>query len=65
MNDKIKRINMETADFIQNQMVDKTAKTRAKMNRQEYLLNKPLLKEINQKKKASDVGGSQRGDPEV
>lgn len=62
MTDKIKRINMETAGFLQNQIGEKGAKHRAKMNRQEYLLNKPLLKEINEKKRASDAGGSQPGD---
>jgi hypothetical protein len=32
-------------------MDDKQAKERGKMNKQEFLLNKPLLKEINQKEK--------------
>ena len=42
-------------------MEDKMSKTKAKMNKQEYLLNKPLLKEINDKIKHSTVhGGSQR-----
>ncbi len=59
MNSKIKRINMETASFLKNQIEGKTAKQRAKMNRQEFLLNKPLLKEINQKKKVSGYDGSQ------
>ncbi len=62
MADKIKRINLETADFLHNQIAEKGGKHRAKMNRQEFLLNKPLLKEINQKKRASEAGGSQRGD---
>jgi hypothetical protein len=39
-------------------MDDKQSKERAKMNKQEFLLNKPLLKEINQKKKTSHQGGS-------
>jgi hypothetical protein len=37
-------------------------KERAKMNRQEFLLNKPILREINQKKKGeSQHSGSLRG----
>lgn len=44
-------------------MEDKQAKERGKMNKQEFLLNKPLLKEINDKKKVSGYGGSvQRGE---
>lgn len=42
-------------------MEDKHGKTRAKMNKQEYLLNKPLLREINDKKKETTIhGGSNR-----
>jgi len=50
MNDKIKRINGENANFLKKQMDNKNSKG-AKMNKQEFLLNKPLLKEINEKKK--------------
>ena len=39
-------------------MEDKHRKEKAKMNKQEFLLNKPLLKEINEKKKNSTYGGS-------
>ena len=52
LNDKIKRINMETADFLHAQMGEKGRKYRAKMNKQEFLMNKPLLKEINENRKA-------------
>jgi hypothetical protein len=51
--DKINKINKENADFLKKQMEDKNAKTRPKMNKQEFLLNKPLLKEINNKKRAT------------
>lgn len=34
-------------------MEDKSAKEKKKMNKQEFLLNKPILKEINDKKKQS------------
>ena len=36
-------------------MEEKSGKYRSKMNRQEFLLNKPILKEINQKKKDGTV----------
>jgi len=51
--DKINKINKENADFLKKQMDDKHAKEKHKMNKQEFLLNKPLLKEINQKKRES------------
>ena len=51
--DKINNINKENADFLKKQMDDKSAKERKKMNKQEFLLNKPLLKEINEKKRTS------------
>ncbi len=56
--DKINKINKENAEFLKKQMDDKNAKHRAKMNKQEFLLNKPLLKEINEKKRVTQYGGS-------
>ena len=53
LNDKINKINKENADFLKRQMDEKEAKEKGKMNRQEFLLNKPLLKEINDKKRTS------------
>lgn len=38
-------------------MEDKMAREKGKMNKQEFLLNKPLLKEINDKKKTTVYGG--------
>jgi hypothetical protein len=58
LNDKINKINKENADFLKRQMQEKEAKERGKMNKQEFLLNKPLLKEINDKKRTSQYGGS-------
>lgn len=55
--DKINRINKDNADFLKKQMDEKNLKQKAKMNKQEFLLNKPLLKEINEKKRASQYGG--------
>jgi len=56
---KIKSINLDNQDFLQNQMGAKQSKTVSrKMDKQEFAYNKQLLKEINDKKKQS-VGGSQ------
>ena len=52
---KIKGINEQNANFLKKQMEEKASKFRSKMNRQEFLLNKPILKEINQKKKDGTV----------
>ena len=61
LNEKINQINKENADFLKKQMEDKRGKVKPKMNKQEYLLNKPLLREINDKKKETTLhGGSQR-----
>ena len=57
--DKINKINKENADFLKRQMDDKNGKN-AKMNKQEFLLNKQLLREINDKKKTTYYGGSMR-----
>ena len=53
LNDKIHKINKENQRFLKSQM-DSRGKN-SKMNKQEFLLNKPLLKEINQKKKDGSV----------
>jgi hypothetical protein len=37
------------------------AGAKGKMNKQEFLLNKPLLKEINEKKKGGSQMGSEHG----
>lgn len=58
LNQKINNINKENADFLKRQMEDKTLKEKGKMNRQEFLLNKPLLRDINDKKKTSIYGGN-------
>ncbi len=52
--------------FLKRQMEEKQSKERRKMNKQEFLLNKPLLREINQKKKDGSLGGSSiQGDREL
>ncbi len=52
LNDKIRKINMENADFLRTQTEQKQrGKKKTVMNKQEFLLNRPLLKEINAEKK--------------
>ena len=50
---KIKAINKDNQSFLQGQIITKQSKNVRKMDRQEFLYNKGLLKEINEKKKAS------------
>ena len=63
LRNKIAGINQENCDFLKRQMNEKASRQQAKrMNREEFMLNKPLLKEINQKRKGSQFdGGSQKG----
>lgn len=61
LQEKINKINKDNADFLKKQVEDKHSKTKTKMNKQEFLLNKPLLKEINEKKRASQYGGMGNG----
>ena len=50
--EKIKKINEENAAFLHKQMREKEAKNaQRKMSKQEFQLNKPLLREIQQKRK--------------
>jgi len=47
LNSKIKQINVENASFLKQQVGEKESKAaQKKMNRQEFQLNKPLLREI-------------------
>lgn len=52
LNEKIEKINKDNQEFLRRQMEEKTGKiVKTKMNKQEFLLNKPLLKKINEDKK--------------
>jgi hypothetical protein len=51
ISNKIKSINKENAEFLQKQMDEKEEARRGKMNMQEYLLNRQLLKGINEQRK--------------
>lgn len=58
LHDKINKINRDNQEFLRRQMDEKMAKVgvKTKMNKQEFLLNKPLLKEINDKKRTTGYG---------
>ena len=54
LHDKIKQINEENAAFLQRQVHERESKLNTKkMNRQEFALNKPLLREIQMKRKGA------------
>ena len=59
---KIKAINTENASFLKQQVHEKESKqAQKKMNRQEFQLNKPLLREIQQKRKGvSEIDGASK-----
>ena len=58
LHEKVNKINRDNQDFLRRQMEEKQAKVgvKTKMNKQEFLLNKPLLKEINDKKRTTGYG---------
>lgn len=62
INNKIKSINQQNADFLQKQMDEKDEAKRGKMSMNEYLLNRQLLKDINeQRRDGSGVGSVKSG----
>lgn len=60
LHDKINKINRDNQEFLFKQMEEKQIKIGKKMNKQEFLLNKPLLKEINDKKRATHYDGTSK-----
>lgn len=46
LNGKVKQLNMENAEFLKNQMIEKNAKKKKKMTHSEYLMNKELLEKM-------------------
>lgn len=52
LKERINKINMDNSQYLQNQMAAKHRAT-AKMNNMEMAINKPLLREVNQKLKAA------------
>lgn len=63
LNRKIKQINAENSQFLQRQMQEKASRQQQRrMNKQEFALNKPLLKEINNKRgDGNDAASSNQG----
>jgi hypothetical protein len=61
LNNKIKRINKENRTFLEEQMNERESAKRARMNVNEHLLNKQLLKEINHMKREGSLPGSAMG----
>ena len=62
LHEKISKINRDNQEFLRKQMEEKQVKAGKKMNKQEFLLNKPLLKEINDKKRATHYDGASKAD---
>jgi hypothetical protein len=63
LRNRINRINADNASFLMRQMADKNKGSNVKkMNRAEYAMNKPILREANTKfKDHSEAPGSQAG----
>jgi hypothetical protein len=51
LKNKIAAINAENCEFLKRQMDEKAGKQAKRMNREEFNMNKQVLKEINQKRK--------------
>jgi len=47
LRDRINQINQDNAQFLLMQMADKTKGADKKMNRAEFAINKPILREAN------------------
>jgi hypothetical protein len=60
LKNKIAAINAQNCEFLKRQMDEKASKSNAKrMNREEFRINKPLLAEINKKKKYDAVSNQE------
>ena len=60
---KIKGINRDNQDFLHRQMAEKANKGKMRrMNKEEFAYNKHLLREINDKRKASNYESQSRAD---
>ena len=59
LNDKIKNINMENRRFLESQMGEKRAAKRGRMDLNEHLMNKKLLRDINDKRARQSIQSSQ------
>ena len=63
--EKIQGINKDNQDFLRRQMEEKASRGRMRrMNKEEFKYNKHLLKEINDKRKASNYESQSRAEEE-
>jgi hypothetical protein len=62
INDKVKKINKENAEFLTRQVGEKDEAKKGKMDMNEYLLNRQLLKGINEQRKVGSSDASVRSD---
>jgi hypothetical protein len=63
LRDRINNINKDNADYLMRQMAEKTStQTKKKMNRAEFAINKPILREANMKLKDVSQGPMSRQD---
>ncbi len=60
LNHKIKDINMENRKFLESQMQERDAAKKQRMNFNEHLLNKQLLREINDQRRPGESGQGSR-----
>jgi len=58
INNKIKRINKENADFLKKQMEEKEGARKGRMDMNEFLMNKQLLCDINGQRKTGSSAAS-------
>lgn len=62
---KINSINKQNQDFLRRQMDEKASRGKMRrMNKEEFAYNKHLLKEINDKRKASNYDSQSRAENE-
>lgn len=47
LNQKIHQINRDNVSFLKSQMAERDKKGKRKMDKNEFLLNKPILREVN------------------
>ena len=62
LKDRITRINRDNQAYLMKQMMEKEGQEKANrgyMHNQDFLMNKPLLREINSKLKASTYAASE------
>lgn len=58
IDNKIKRINQENADFLKKQMEEKEGARKGRMDMNEFLMNKQLLADINVQRKEGSSAAS-------